>query len=75
MAPLRDEFIGRANKPVIVSYHDFQGMPDVEEMAVILENMKKTGASLAKIAVTPKSLKDNLRILGLLLDRGICRYP
>ena len=71
MAPLRDEFIARVNKPVIVSYHDFQGMPDVEEMAVILEKMKKTGASLAKIAVTPKSLKDNLRILGLLLDRDM----
>jgi 3-dehydroquinate dehydratase-1 len=71
MAPLRDEFIGRVNKPVIVSYHDFQGMPDAEEMVVILEKMKKTGASLAKIAVTPKSLKDNLRILGLLLDRDM----
>jgi 3-dehydroquinate dehydratase-1 len=59
------------NKPVIVSYHDFQGMPDAEEMVVILEKMKKTGASLAKIAVTPKSLKDNLRILGLLLDRDM----
>ena len=71
MAPMRDEFIARVNKPVIVSYHDFQGMPDVEEMAVILEKMKKTGASLAKIAVTPKGLKDNLRILGLLLDRDM----
>jgi 3-dehydroquinate dehydratase-1 len=71
MAPLRDEFIGRVNKSVIVSYHDFQGMPDAEEMVVILEKMKKTGASLAKIAVTPKSLKDNLRILGLLLDRDM----
>jgi 3-dehydroquinate dehydratase-1 len=68
MASLRDEFMARVNKPVIVSYHDFQGMPDVEEMAVILESMKNTGASLAKIAVTPKSLKDNLRILGVLLD-------
>jgi len=68
LAPLRDEFMARANKPVIISYHNFQGMPDMEEMAVILENMKKTGASLAKIAVTPKSLKDNLRILGILLD-------
>jgi len=68
MAPLRDEFMARANKPVIISYHNFQGMPDMEEMAVILENMKKTGASLAKIAVTPKSLRDNLRILGVLLD-------
>lgn len=68
LAPLRDEFMARVNKPVIVSYHDFQGMPDMEEMTVILENMKKTGASLAKIAVTPESLKDNLRILGFLLD-------
>lgn len=68
LAPLRDEFMARVNKPVIVSYHDFQGMPDMEEMAVILENMKNAGASLAKIAVTPKSLKDNLRILGVLLD-------
>lgn len=68
LAPLRDEFMARVNRPVIISYHDFQRMPDVEEMAVILESMKNAGASLAKIAVTPKSLKDNLRILGVLLD-------
>ena len=67
-AELRDEFIARVNKPVIVSYHDFLGMPDEDEMATVLENMKKTGAIYAKIAVTPKNLRDNLRILGLLLD-------
>ena len=60
--------MARVNKPVIVSYHDFLGMPDEDEMATILENMKKTGAIYAKIAVTPKNLRDNLRILGLLLD-------
>jgi 3-dehydroquinate dehydratase-1 len=68
LAELRDEFMARVNKPVIVSYHDFLGMPDEDEMATILENMKKTGATYAKIAVTPKNLRDNLRILGLLLD-------
>ncbi len=68
LAELRDEFVARVNKPVIVSYHDFLGMPDEDEMATILENMKKTGAIYAKIAVTPKNLRDNLRILGLLLD-------
>ena len=68
LAELRDEFMARVNKPVIVSYHDFLGMPDEDEMATILENMKKTGAIYAKIAVTPKNLRDNLRILGLLLD-------
>jgi 3-dehydroquinate dehydratase-1 len=30
--------------------------------------MKKTKAAIAKIAVTPKSLQDNLRILQFLLD-------
>ena len=68
LAELRDEFMARVNKPVIVSYHDFLGMPDEEEMPTILENMKKTGAIYAKIAVTPQNLRDNLRILGLLLD-------
>lgn len=68
LAELRDEFMARVNKPVIVSYHDFNGMPDAEEMMTILEKMKKTGAICAKIAVTPQSLRDNLRILGLLLD-------
>ena len=68
LAEQRDEFMARVNKPVIVSYHDFLGMPDEDEMATILEKMKKTGAIYAKIAVTPKNLRDNLRILGLLLD-------
>ncbi len=71
LAELRDEFMARVNKPVIVSYHDFLGMPDEDEMATILENMKKTGAIYAKIAVTPKNLRDNLRILGLLLDADL----
>ena len=68
LAELRDEFMARVNKPVIVSYHDFLGMPNEDEMAIILENMKKTVAIYAKIAVTPQNLRDNLRILGLLLD-------
>ncbi len=71
LADLRDEFMARVNKPVIVSYHDFLGMPNEDEMAIILENMKKTGAIYAKIAVTPKNLRDNLRILGLLLDADL----
>ena len=71
LAPARDEFMARVNKPVIVSYHDFQGMPGPEEMATILENMKKTGAAIAKVAVLPQSLRDNLRLLDLLLKRDM----
>ena len=67
-AELRDELIRRVHKPIIISYHDFQGMPDLSEMRSILRDMKKAGAAIAKIAVTPSKLRDNLKILEFLLD-------
>lgn len=73
-APLRDELMKRVSKPFIVSYHDFNGMLELEEMKSILEEMKGTGAAIAKIAVTPSSLKDNLKILVFLweADMPLC---
>ena len=68
LADRRDEAIAGIKKPVIVSYHDFQGMPTELELTGIYQEMKKTKASIAKIAVTPLSLRDNLRILQFLLD-------
>ena len=68
LADQRDNAIARIMKPVIVSYHDFQGMPEELQLTGIYEEMKKTKAAIAKIAVTPKSLHDNLRILQFLLD-------
>ncbi|MDD1748305.1 MAG: type I 3-dehydroquinate dehydratase [Methanothrix sp.] len=68
LADQRDGAIARIKKPVIVSYHDFQGMPTELELAGIYQEMKKTKAAIAKIAVTPQSLQDNLRILQFLLD-------
>ncbi|MCK9565352.1 MAG: type I 3-dehydroquinate dehydratase [Methanothrix sp.] len=68
LADQRDNAIARITKPVIVSYHDFRGMPDDLQLTGIYEEMKKTKAAIAKIAVTPLSLKDNLRILQFLLD-------
>ena len=35
-AELREEFMARVNKLVIVSYHDFQGMPRIKELRIIL---------------------------------------
>jgi len=66
-AELREEFISRVSLPVIVSYHDFQGMPDIHELETILNEMITAGATIAKIAVTPASLKDNLDLLEFLL--------
>lgn len=67
-AVMRDELLGMIDKPAIVSYHDFIRMPRREELKSILEEMKGTGAKIAKIAVTPSSLRDNLEILEFLLE-------
>jgi len=73
-AELKEEFISQVSRPVIVSYHDFQGMPEIDELAAIKGRMKKAGAAIAKIAVTPQNLKDDLDLLGFLLaaDMPIC---
>ncbi len=68
LADQRDDAVARIMKPVIVSYHDFQGMPEEMQLAGIYQEMKKTKAAIAKIAVTPQNLRDNLRILQFLLD-------
>ena len=73
-AELREEFISQVSRPVIISYHDFQGMPGIDELAAIKERMKMAGAAIAKIAVTPRSLKDDLDLLEFLLaaDLPLC---
>lgn len=67
-APLRDDIMKRVDKQFIVSYHDFDGMLGLDELRSIMEEMKEIGADIAKIAVTPASLKDNLKILEFLLE-------
>src|SRR5690606_11353432 len=49
-------------------------MPDIGELAHVLERMRTAGAAIAKIAVTPKSLRDDLDLLGFLLaaDMPLC---
>jgi len=66
-AELKDELMGRIDKPTIVSYHDFTRMPSPEELRSTLFEISETGASIAKIAVTPGFLGDNLTLLELLL--------
>jgi 3-dehydroquinate dehydratase-1 len=51
--------------PVILSFHDFQGMPSREDMLRIIWSMYEEGGSIAKIAVTPKTLSDSLLLLDL----------
>jgi 3-dehydroquinate dehydratase I len=67
-AELRSEIISCTSKPAIVSYHDFKGLPRQTDPKSILHEISSTGAAIAKIAVTPSSLKDNLKLLELLLE-------
>lgn len=57
----------RVSRPLIVSYHDFSGTPSREKMEGIIRDMMDAGAAIAKLAVTPSSLEDNLLILEMLL--------
>jgi 3-dehydroquinate dehydratase-1 len=57
----------RIKKPVIVSYHNFEGMPGPKELRFILDEIYNTNADIAKVAVTPERLRDNLQLLSLLL--------
>jgi shikimate 5-dehydrogenase len=45
----------------ILSHHDFEGMPDVEQLVG-----EMGGADQVKIAVTPRNFADNARLLSLL---------
>ncbi len=53
-----------AGRRVILSHHDYEGMPDVERLMTEMR-----GADKVKIAVTPRSFADNVRLLALLEGR------
>ncbi len=55
----------RRHIPVISSFHDFNGMPHREDILRIIRSMYKEGGSIAKIAVTPKTVNDALLLLEL----------
>jgi 3-dehydroquinate dehydratase-1 len=55
----------RRQVPVIFSYHDFTGMLPRTELVSIITRMFEEGASVAKLAVTPKAFSDALGLLEL----------
>src|SRR5258708_7179465 len=54
------DLVHRYADRIILSHHDYDGMPDVER---ILESMRSFGAVQTKLAVTPQSFEDNRRLL------------
>jgi 3-dehydroquinate dehydratase/shikimate dehydrogenase len=55
-------FIERHRDQIVLSHHDFAGMPDVESL---IRSMSASGCAHVKLAVTPKTFADNERLLRL----------
>ncbi len=68
LAKRRDRLLEMVERPVIISYHDFEGMPSVAASRSILEEIFDAGADIAKLALTPSTLEDCLDLLKLLLE-------
>jgi len=54
------ELVRRYADRIILSHHDYESTPDVD---AILRSMLSFGAAHTKLAVTPRSFRDNQRIL------------
>ncbi|WP_319506481.1 type I 3-dehydroquinate dehydratase [uncultured Methanolobus sp.] len=63
-----------AGVTVIVSAHDFNSTPSVEEMKKILNNAYDAGADIAKLAVMAQSKQDVLNVLQATadMDKPVC---
>ena len=60
------DFLAHAHEmgcEVVVSHHDFEKTPSVQEMCDTLETMQKLGADIAKIAVMPNNMMDVANLL------------
>jgi 3-dehydroquinate dehydratase-1 len=68
LAEGRDRLLEMVERPTIISYHNFRGMPGIEATGSILREAFEAGAGISKLALTPASLEDCLDLLKLLLD-------
>ncbi len=50
---------------LVISHHDFEGTPSVEELRETMSRMVERGADVCKIIGTAQSPRDNLTYLGL----------
>jgi len=59
------ELAHRKGSKVIISYHNFEGTPEIKELNNIVAGCFIYGADIAKITTTAKSAADNARVLSL----------
>lgn len=67
-AEYRDKLIKVAKEKgttVIISYHNYESTPNIEELREIVGNCYAFGGEVAKVATSAKSTQDSARILSL----------
>jgi 3-dehydroquinate dehydratase type I len=60
---LDGETLARFAGRIVLSHHDYEGMGDVER---VFDAMSRLGCAHTKLAATPRTLAENLRLLALL---------
>lgn len=71
-APIRDrviELARAAGKKVIVSHHDFEETPSERDLTAIVDEAKKAGADIVKLATAAQSFADVERLFRVLLSQ------
>lgn len=58
--------IRQRDTKLVISFHDFNGTPDLERMLKILNEETALGADVCKIVTTAKRVEDNLTVLDFL---------
>jgi len=73
-SPLRSKVVDAAKsagKTIIISSHDFTTTPSTDVMQSTLAQARDAGADIGKLAVTPGSTSDTLRLLEVTHQAGI----
>ena len=58
-------FAKKHNCTCIISYHNYENTPSIEELETIIDSCYTQGADIAKIATTALTIQDSARILSL----------
>lgn len=64
------EMAHKAQKTLIISFHDFHMTPSLDVLASRVDSAKNQGADIAKIAATPLSIKDTQTLASLTVAKA-----
>lgn len=63
------------NLKIIVSSHNYENTPSVEELGNLVATIQATGCDIVKVATTAVDIVDNARIFQVLTNSQVCKVP